>query len=100
VKSNDEFLGGVSGAAPSLAVKIDQGPKSLWLSANNCDHQRKAEGASTNERFGCTADTDPNRKRILKRTRIDRLSCERGAVPPYPVNMSVLADLKKKLQLL
>src|SRR5579864_4126103 len=100
VKSDHQFLSGVAGAAPSLAVKIDQGPKSLWLSANNCDHHRKPERASTSERFGCAADTDPNGQWILERTRIDRLSRERGAVPPCPVNLSVLADLKKKLQLL
>jgi hypothetical protein len=49
VKSDDEFLGGVAGAAPSFAVKVDQGPKSLGLSANNGDHQGKPERASANE---------------------------------------------------
>src|SRR4029077_15072048 len=49
VQSNDKFLGRVASAAPSFAVEIDQGPKSLWLSTNNCDHQREPERASTNE---------------------------------------------------
>src|SRR5579864_9018990 len=99
VKSNDKFLGGGSGAAPSLAVKIDQGPKSLWLSANNCDHQRKPERASTNERFGCAADTDPNGHWILERTRIDRLSRKSSTVTTRPVNMGAVAKLEEKTQL-
>jgi hypothetical protein len=49
VKSDDEFLGGVAGAAPSLSVKVDQGPKSFGFAADNGDHQGKAEGAGTNE---------------------------------------------------
>src|SRR4029077_3017275 len=49
VKSDQQFLGGVAGAAPCLAVKIDQGPKSFGFAANNGDHQRKAECASANE---------------------------------------------------
>lgn len=49
VKSNDEFLGGVAGAPPGFAVKIDQGPKSFGFAADNGDHQGKAERAGTNE---------------------------------------------------
>src|ERR1700682_5622225 len=49
VKSDDEFLGGMAGAATSFAVKVDQRAKSLGVSADNCDHQRKAEPAGTNE---------------------------------------------------
>jgi len=29
VESDDEFLGGITGAAPGFAVKVDQGTKSL-----------------------------------------------------------------------
>jgi len=49
VKSDNEFLGRMAGAAPSFAVKVDQGAKSLGFSADNCDHQRKSERAGTNE---------------------------------------------------
>jgi len=49
VESDDKFLGGVTGAAPSFAVKIDQGPKSLGFSANDGDHQGKSECAGANE---------------------------------------------------
>src|SRR6267143_4056688 len=45
VKSDNEFLGRMAGAAPSFAVKVDQGTKSLGFSADNGDHQRKSERA-------------------------------------------------------
>jgi len=99
VESDDKFLGGVTGAAPSFAVKIDQGPKSLGFSANDGDHQGSPSvPARTNDSE--FRDTDPNGQRILERTGIDRLSRKRSAVPARPVNMSVLTDLKKKFQLL
>src|ERR1700693_5080063 len=94
VKSDNEFLGRMAGAAPSFAVKVDQGTKSLGFSADNGDHQRKSECAGTNEGFGRAADSDPNRQRILERTRIDRLSRKGSAVLAFPVNMGVLANLK------
>jgi hypothetical protein len=49
VKTHDEFLRGVSGAAPSFAVKVDKRPKSLGLSANDGDHQWKSERTGANE---------------------------------------------------
>jgi hypothetical protein len=49
VKAHDEFLRGVSSTAPSFAVKVDQGPKSLGFAANDGDHQWKSERAGTNE---------------------------------------------------
>jgi hypothetical protein len=49
VESDDEFLGGMTGAAPSFAIKVDQGTKSLGFSTDNGDHQRKSERAGTNK---------------------------------------------------
>jgi hypothetical protein len=49
VKSDQQFLGGVAGSSPSLTVKIDQGPKSFGFTADNGDHQGKAECAGANE---------------------------------------------------
>jgi hypothetical protein len=49
VKSDQQFFGGVAGAPPSLAVKIDQGPKSFGFAADNGDHQGKPERAGANE---------------------------------------------------
>jgi hypothetical protein len=100
VKSDAELLGGMARAAPSFAIKVDQGTKSLGFSTDNGDHQRKSEGAGTNEGFGRAADSDPNRQRILQRTRIDRLSRKRSAVLAFPVNMRVVANLKEEIQLL
>jgi hypothetical protein len=94
VKSDDEFVGGVAGAAPSLAVKIDERPKSLGFSADDRNHQGKSERPGANERFGSAAAADPNGRWILERTRIDGLSCERSAVLACPVNVSVLTNLE------
>jgi hypothetical protein len=49
MKAHDEFLRGVSSAAPSVAVKVDQRPKSFEFATNDGDHQRKSECAGTNE---------------------------------------------------
>jgi hypothetical protein len=43
VKSDQQFLGGVASAAPSLAVKIDQGPKSFGFTTDDRDYQGKSE---------------------------------------------------------
>jgi len=39
----------MAGAAPSFAVKVDEGAKSLGFSADNGDHHWKSERAGTNE---------------------------------------------------
>jgi hypothetical protein len=52
VKSDHQFLGGVTSAAPSLAVKIDQGPKPFWFAADNRYHQVKAECTGANDDSG------------------------------------------------
>jgi hypothetical protein len=49
VKAHHQFLGGVSCAAPSFAVKVDERPKSLGFSANDGDHQWKSERTGANE---------------------------------------------------
>ena len=49
VKFDQQFLSGVAGTAPSLAVKIDQGPKSFGFAADNGDHQGNAECAGAQE---------------------------------------------------
>ena len=50
VKFDQQFLSGVAGTAPSLAVKIDQGPKSFGFAADNGDHQgRPSVPARTND---------------------------------------------------
>ena len=55
-------------------------------------------GAS--KRTGRASDTKPNRQRILQRARVNSLPGECRAVLARPMNMRVLADLKKQIELL
>src|ERR1700721_672660 len=98
VKAYDEFLGGVAGAPPRFAIKLDERPKSLWFAANDGDHQRESERAGANERCGSSTDPDPNGQRILQRTGVDHLPGERWTVFTSPVHVGVLPNLEEEVQ--
>jgi len=90
----------MAGAQTSPAVAIDQRPEAVWFAADNRDHQRQPERAGANERAGRAADTKPNRQRVLKRPRVNSLSGEWSAVLARPMDMRVLADVQKEIELL
>src|SRR6267154_3212969 len=59
VKTYSKPLGGMSGAAPSLAVEVYERAEASRLTADNGNHERKSQHAGANERFGRAADADP-----------------------------------------
>src|SRR3954471_9608469 len=88
------------GAQASLAITVDQRPKPVRLTADDRDHQRQPERAGANEGAGRAADPEPNRQRVLQRSRVDSLPGERRAVLARPANMRVLANFQKQIELL
>ena len=55
------------------------------LAADDGEDERKAERAGANNRLGRTADSDPDRKRLLNRARIDAEVLDRRPVFAGPV---------------
>src|ERR1700736_5848842 len=100
MNANLELLWRMSGAQTSLAVAIDQRPKPERLAANDRNHQRQPEHAGANEGARSASDPEPNRQRVLQRPWVNSLPGERSAVPARPVNMCVLANLQKQIELL
>src|SRR6267142_2329343 len=94
-----ELLWRMAGARTGPAVAIDQRPEAVRLAADDRDHQRQPEGAGANERAGRAADTKPNRQRLLQRTRVNSLPGKRSAMLARPVDMRVLADVQKQIEL-
>ena len=99
VKSDNEFLGRMAGAAPSFAVKVDQGRNRLGSPPIMATINGSPSVPARTNDSGSAADFNPNGQGILKWTGIDGLSCDRSAVPARPVNMGVLANLEEKVQL-
>src|SRR3954470_4233703 len=95
-----ERIRGMPGAQTSLAVTVDQRPKPMRLAADDRDHQRQPERAGANEGTGCTSDSEPNRQRVLQRARINSLPGERRAVLARPVDMRVVSNVQKQIELL
>src|SRR6266404_2575636 len=90
----------MAGAQTGLAVTIDQRTEPMRLAADDRDHQRQTERAGANEGARRAADTEPNRQRILERARVNPLPGEGCAVLARPVNMRVLANVQKQIELL
>src|SRR6266850_7999215 len=95
-----ELIRRMPSAQPGLAVTIDQWPKPVRLSSDDRDHQRQPECAGASEGTRRAADTEPNRQRVLERARVDSLPGECRAVLARPVNMHVLANVQKQIELL
>ena len=49
VKTHDEFIGGVTGAAARLSIEINKRAESFGFTANDRDHQGKPEHSGANE---------------------------------------------------
>ena len=60
----------------------------------------RAERACANEEAGCATHTAPNRQRVLQPARVNSLPGQCRAVLARPVNMRVLADVQKQIELL
>src|SRR6476619_8270813 len=95
-----ELIWRMAGAQTGLAVTVDQRPEPMRLAADDRDHQRQSECAGASKRAGRAADTEPNRQRVLERARVNSLPGECSAVLARPVNMRVLADAQKQIELL
>src|SRR3954468_15298387 len=87
-------------AQTRLAITIDQRPKPVVLTSDDRDHEWDSKCARTNERARRTADTEPNRQQILRRAGINSLSGECRAMFARPMNVRVLANLQKQIELL
>ena len=86
-------------AQTGMTIAVYQGREAMGLAADDRDHQRQAEPAGASEGTGCAADTEPNRKRVLERARVDSLPGECRAMLARPVNVRVLADVQKQIEL-
>src|SRR5437868_13669848 len=94
-----ELIRRMPNAQAGLAVTIDQLPKPVRLASNDRDHQGQPECTGTNEGIRRASDTKPNRHRILKGARVDSLPGEWRAMLARPVNMRVLANFQKQIEL-
>src|SRR3954466_3398067 len=94
-----ESIRRVARAQARLAITIDQRPKPVRLTSDDRHHEWESKCASTNERARRTADTEPNRQQILPRAGINSLSGECRAMFARPVNVRVLANLQKQIEL-
>src|SRR3984893_3301619 len=92
VKTYSKSLGGMTGAAASLAVEVYEWAEAFRLTADYGHHKRKSEHACTNKGFGGAADTDPYRQRILQRARVDCLARKCGAMFAGPVHLRACPD--------
>src|SRR6266403_6400233 len=97
--ANLELIWRMAGAQASLPVTVDQWPKSVRLAPDNGDHKGEPEHAGANKRTRRASDTEPNRQRILQRPRVNSLPGECRAVLARPVNMRVLANFQKQIEL-
>src|SRR5439155_823416 len=69
------------------------------LPADDRERQRQAQSSRAHDALGIAADRDPDRKRILKRTRVDRKIFERRPMFAGPRHPLSLPDAKEKLEL-
>src|SRR5207237_8220935 len=92
--------GSVPGAPPDVAVEVDERPEAPCLAADDRDHQRETEETRAGEGRRRAADAEPDRQRILQRSRVDALSGERRPVFARPLDVLVVADREQELELL
>lgn len=83
--ANRELISRVPRLQPALAVKINERAKTLETTADDCDHQRKAERAGAGERLRCTPDSNPKRQALLIGTWEDTLPVSDGRKRPCQV---------------
>jgi hypothetical protein len=98
VKSDDEFLRRVAGAAPGFAVMFDQGPKSLGSPPIIATIRGSPSVPARTNDSGVPPTPTQIGRGFCSGTRINCLSSERSAMLPRPVNMCVVANLEEKTQ--
>lgn len=72
----------------------------MRFAADDRDHQRETERTRAGERSRCSADAQPDRKRILYRAWINTLPVERRTMFARPVKFRIVADFEQKIELL
>ena len=70
----------------------------MRLAPNDGDDQRQPQHAGPHERRRRSPDPDTDRQRVLHGPRIDALAGERGAIFSLPLDMCLLANLKKQFE--
>src|SRR5258708_31921928 len=98
--ANRELISRVPRLQPAFAEKNNERGKTLKPTADDCDHQRKAERAGAGERLRCTPDSNPNREALLMGTWEDTLPRERRTEVSVPSEMRGLAEFEKEIQFL
>src|SRR5713226_9014351 len=98
MKTYSKSLRGMTGAAPSLAVKVYKRPEASGLTADDGNHERKSEHSCANGGFGRAADTDSYGERILQRARVDCLAGKGRAVFSGPAHFGAFPDFQEKLE--
>ena len=86
-------------AFAGFAVEIDEGAETVGFAADDGDHEGKAEVAGANEGFGGSTYSQPDGQRVLQRTRVNALACERGAMSAGPVDPGIFAELEEEVEL-
>ena len=95
-----QLLGRVPVSLTRFTIEIDERTEAVRPATNDRDHQRKSERAGTRERLWSSADSEPDRKRILERPRIHSLPCEYRPMLARPGDVLVIADLEQQVELL
>src|SRR2546423_11857091 len=90
----------MSETLPGFAIKLDERPEPVRMSADDRDHQRQSERAGASERVGSATDAKPDRQWILDRPWVDALAGERWAMFSRPGDVLVVADLEQQVELL
>ena len=100
VDSDLEPVGRDAGAATRLAVELRERPEPHRRPADDRNRQRQAERAGARDRLRRAARGDPDRQRLLQRSRIDALAVERRTMPALPGDLRLSADCEQEIELL
>src|SRR4051794_23671538 len=100
VYADPQLIGGVPGLPARLSVEIDERAESPRLSADDRDHQRKSKRAGASERSWGPAHPQPDGQGVLQRPRVDALPRQGRPMLAGPVDVFVLTDLEKKVEVL
>src|SRR5216683_4028550 len=98
VNSDLQLVHRVTSATACLAVKINQGAKPAWFTADDGHHQRKAECSGARKRSRCAAHPKPDLKRSLIWPWIHCLPRKRRSVLTSPMDVSVFPNFQEQFQ--
>jgi hypothetical protein len=89
-----------AGAATSLPIEFRQRSKPRRLAADDRNCQRQAKRAGARDLLRRAAGGDPYRQRLLQSARENAMSVERSAMPAFPGDFGLGANLKQEVELL